>query len=400
MSPTTDRPSAALDGIRVLDLTSVVFGPYATQTLGDYGADILKLEPPTGDTTRPIVPKRNQIGSLFLNANRNKRSLCIDLKRDDGRALFDALVENADVVVHSMRPKAAERLGLTYERLSTVNERIIVCAAWGFGSDGPYADRAAYDDIIQAMSGIAMLQNPGSPPAYPKMILADKVSGLVAANAITSALLFRERTGQGQFVEVPMFETMVSFVLLEHLDGHTYEPPLSAMGYRRLFARNRRPYQTADGYIAAMPYSRAQWQKFWIACGHPEKADDPRLEDSRRSDEIENLYDELADILATRTTGEWLKVLEHAGIPAAPVNTLEDLLRDPHLSTTNFIQRHTHPTEGEIRSTAPPVRMSKSPLAVRRHAPLLGEHTDEILREIGNVAPDLIDQARLNGVIK
>ncbi len=400
MSASTDRPSAALDGIRVLDLTSVVFGPYATQTLGDYGADILKIEPPTGDTTRPIVPKRNQIGSLFLNANRNKRSLCIDLKSNDGRALFDALVENADVVVHSMRPKAAERLGLTYDRLNAINGRIIVCAAWGFGSDGPYADRAAYDDIIQAMSGIAMLQDLGSPPAYPKMILADKVSGLVAANAITSALFFRERTGEGQFVEVPMFETMVSFVLLEHLDGNTYEPPLSDMGYRRLFARNRRPYRTADGYIAVMPYSKAQWQKFWIACGCAAKADDPRLEDGRRSDEIENLYDELADMLTTRTTAEWLTLLEAAGIAAAPVNTLEDLLRDPHLAATGFIQQQTHPTEGDIRFTAPPVRMSKSPLAVHRHAPLLGEHTDEILREVGNLAPDTIADARAKGVIK
>ncbi|WP_269332595.1 CaiB/BaiF CoA transferase family protein [Futiania mangrovi] len=377
-----------LAGIRVVDLTSVVLGPYATQTLGDMGADVIKVEAPEGDVLRGIAPLRSPgMGAVFMNANRNKRSVALDLKQKAARAALLRLVAGADVFVHSMRPRAIARLGLAWEDLKAVNPRLVYCSAWGFGQGGPYEDKPAYDDVIQAMSGVADLaarQRADGEPRYAPTILADKTAGLTVTWAIAMALFHRERTGEGQEVEVPMFETLTSFVLLEHMAGAVFDPPGGPMGYDRVLAPHRRPYATADGHITVMPYTTKQWQRFFVAAGRPEMADDVRVTDAgARSRAIAELYGMIADAMPARPTAEWLATFEEADIPAMPVNRLEDLPEDPHLKATGFFQRLDHPTEGPLVTTAIPVRFKASPGAIRRGAPRLGAHTREVLAEAG-----------------
>ena len=394
------KTAGALSGIRVVDLTSVVFGPYATQTLGDMGADVIKVEAPEGDVLRGVTPTRTDgMGVVFMNINRNKRSVVLDLKQTAHRAALDRIVATADVFIHSIRPKAAERLGITYERLKTVNERLIHCTAVGFASDGPYADAPAYDDIIQGLSGTADLNRrqraavdevrPGEggaiAPTFVPGAVADKTAGLIVAQGILAALFHRERTGEGQAIEIPMFEAMTSFTLLEHLYGAVHQPDGTPYGYNRSLAPDRRPFPTRDGYIVMMPFTTRHWRSFFAAIGRDDLVEAPLVNDPNvRSPRIAELYALIAEATPSRTTAEWLEAMRAADVPAMPVNRLEDLTSDPHLAATGFFVDSDHPTEGRVRTTAPPIRFSATPAsATRRPVPKLGADTREVLGEAG-----------------
>jgi crotonobetainyl-CoA:carnitine CoA-transferase CaiB-like acyl-CoA transferase len=381
-----------LTGVRVIDLTTVVMGPYATQILGDMGADVIKVESPEGDVFRHVTPFRNRgMSAAFLNLNRNKRSIALDLKREDERQVLLDLLTGADVFVTTVRPQAMRRLGLDYDSLRELNPRLIYCGAYGFSETGPYAGRPAFDDIIQAMCGIASLQglqgerreeNDPNGPRYVNTIFADKTVGCVVAYAVSMALYERERSGRGQAIEVPMFETMVSFTMIEHLAGETFCPARESMGYERVLSEHRKPYRTKDGYIGLLPYTAGQWSRFFEAAGRPEMAADPRVTDpALRSRKIDELYGLLAEIVAERTTAEWVELLRAADLPMTPVLSPEDLLDDEHLRALGFFQREEHPSEGEVRTIGIPVRFSRTPGDVRRLAPRLDENREEILSE-------------------
>ena len=374
-----------LTGVRVIDLTSVVMGPYATQILGDMGADVIKVESPGGDVFRHITPFRNSgMSAAFLNLNRNKRSVALDLKREDERRVMIDLLAGADVFVTTVRPQAMRALGLDYESLRERNPRLIYCGAYGFSESGPYAGRPAFDDIIQAMCGMASLQGKNDPngPRYVNAIFADKTVGCVVAYSVAMALYERERSGHGQEIEVPMFETMVAFTLIEHLAGETFCPASAGMGYERVLSKYRRPYRTKDGYIGLLPYTAEQWARFFEAAGRPEMAADPRVTDpTLRNRKIDELYGLLAEIVAGRTTAEWVELLRVADLPLTPVLSPEDLLDDEHLRSLGFFRREEHPSEGEVRTIGIPVRFSRTPGEIRRLAPRLDEHREEILSE-------------------
>ncbi|MBE0593406.1 MAG: CoA transferase [Gemmatimonadales bacterium] len=392
--------SGPLAGVRVLDLTSVVMGPYATQWLGDYGADVIKIEPPDGDVMRLSGPmKSERMGHFYLSTNRNKRSVVIDLKAPGGRDVMLELAKTADVLVYNVRPRAMERLGLGYEALRAVNTGLIYVGGIGFSQRGRYAARPAYDDLVQGMSGLPWLtqQAGAAEPRYAPMVLADRLVGLQLALAVTSALYHRARTGQGQKVDVPMFEGMASIVLGEHLAGEQFHPAIGPPGYSRSLTRGRRPYRTRDGYLCTLIYNDKQWRKFLEVVGRPEMMD----EDSRFSSQgarlanIDAVYGFLGEMLATRTTDEWLDVFAKADLPAARMYSIEDLKNDDHLREIGFLEEATHPSEGTIVSIANPTEWSESPPAVRRHAPCLGEHTIEVLRECGldeAVIRELVDR--------
>jgi crotonobetainyl-CoA:carnitine CoA-transferase CaiB-like acyl-CoA transferase len=386
-SPATAN-NGPLTGIRVIDLTSVVFGPYATQTLGDMGADVIKVEPPEGDIMRSAFPARNPgMSGVFLTSNRNKRSVVLNLRKPDAYDAVLRLIKTADVFVHSMRPAAIEKLGLAYDKIAAVNPNIVYASAWGFRSTGPYADRPAYDDVIQGISGTADLprRRGADRPDFAPMVMADKVAGLHAISAITMALFHRERTGEGQQVEVPMFETVTSFNFVEHLSGSAFVPPLAAPGYVRVMEPNRKPHRTSDGYMVVLPYNDKQCRGFFKAAGRPELADDERFATaSVRARNVDKFYSLISELIATRTTAEWLPLLKEADVPAIQVNTLEDVLTDEHLMETGFIKEYDHPTEGRIRTTGIPLYFDKTPGSVTRlMPPLLGENTREVLAESG-----------------
>jgi len=375
-----------LDGVRVIDMTGVGMGPYATQVLGDMGADVIKIEPEAGDVFRFNTPARHDsMSHAFLNLNRNKRSVVLDAKSAEGRAALLRLIAGADVFVSNVRPQAMRRLGLDYASLAADHPRLIYCGCYGYSEDGPYAGRAAIDDTIQAASGLAWLQGYGADaPRFVNAIVADKVVGLHVSQAVGMALYAREKTGRGQFIEVPMFETAVAFLVPEHLAGLTYDPPLGGAGYARLLNPWRRPHRTRDGYMAVAPYNDGQWRRFFVIAGRPEMIDDPRYRTILdRSRHFAELYRFLGETLATRTNAEWTEAFEAAGLPFAPVNSFEDLLCDPHLEAVGFWRSVEHPTEGRLRMAGIPVKFSATPCTVRREAPNLGEHTEEVLREIG-----------------
>lgn len=381
--------SGPLAGIRVIDLTSIVMGPYATQILGDMGADVIKVESPEGDVFRQFAPFRHRgMSAAFLNLNRNKRSVALDLKRDEDRQTLQQLVTTADVFVTTVRPQSMRRLGLDYESLRDTNPRLIYCGAYGFSEDGPYAGRPAFDDIIQAMCGVAALEghNHAEGPNYVKTIFADKTVGFAIAYSIAMALYERERSGHGQAIEVPMFETMVSYTLIEHLAGETFHPPQGGMRYERILSPNRKPYRTKDGYLSLLPYTTAQWVRFFDTVGRVELIADPRVIDPpTRGEHINELYQIVAEVLSQRTTAEWIDLLKDADIPMTPVFSPEDLLNDEHLQQTGFFERCQHPSEGEIRQLGIPIRFSRTPGTVRRLAPRLDEHREEILQELAQV---------------
>ena len=379
--------SGPLDDVKVLDLTTVVMGPYATQILADFGADVVKVEPPEGDVMRYNAPMRSKdMGHIFMNANRNKRSVVLDLKQDAGREACLAIAKAADVLVYNIRPQAMARLGLSYEALRAINPRLIYVGGFGYSQRGPYAAKAAYDDLIQGAAGLPWLAQRagGETPRYVPVIIADRSVGLHLVNAVCAALYRRERTGLGQRVDVPMFESLLQSVLGEHLAGHTFEPPNAPAGYARMLAKERRPYRTKDGYVCVLVYNDKQWQAFFRVIGRPELLQDPRYATQEaRSRDFEGAYALVAEEMARRSTAEWIAALEEADIPVQRMNTLEDILADPHLAAIGYFREVEHPSEGRIRSMAVPSEWSESPPEYRRHAPRLGEHTREVLREAG-----------------
>lgn len=375
-----------LHGVKIIEMTSVVLGPWACQMLGDLGAEVIKVEQPRGDSNRSLGAAAHPgMAALYLTCNRNKRSIVLDLNKPGARDAMLALVKDADVFVHNNRPQVMTKLGLEYTDMKAVNPRIIYCGAYGYSKKGPYGAQGALDDSIQAVSGIAMLNKMVlGEPRYLPTIVADKTTAITVVYAVLAALFHRERSGSGQEIEVPMFETMVHFVMAEHLWGMTFEPPKAPPGYVRLMSKHRKPYQTLDGYIAILPYLDAHWAKFCTLTGHAELIKDPRfLSLADRVRNIDATYSKTGEIMATRSTGDWLKLFDRSGIPVTKVNTLEDLVSDPHLNATGFWQFTEHPTEGKLRMTSFPVNFSASPADVRRHAPRLGEHSEEVLREAG-----------------
>jgi crotonobetainyl-CoA:carnitine CoA-transferase CaiB-like acyl-CoA transferase len=370
-----------LAGVRVLDLTTVVMGPSATQLLGDLGADVVKIETPTGDSMRWVGPWETPgMGPLFLWANRNKRSLALDLKTPQGKSAAMALAAQADILVSNVRPQGLARLGLDYQSIRKANEKIIYCAAVGYGSDGPNAGKAVYDDLMQAASGIAGLFGAvDGTPRYAPVNLCDRIVGLYAANAITAALYHREKTGIGQEIEVPMFETMAQFVLSDHIGGAAFIPAKGAMGYKRLLSPTRGPYPTADGYLAIVVYTDKHWQAFSALIGQPTLMQtNPRFASMEsRTQNAQAMGQFLSEQLPARTNAEWLNLLHEIDIPACPVNSIEDLAHDPHLQAVNFFTEQTHPTEGQLNIAKFPIRFAQSPANIRRLAPNLGEHNSE-----------------------
>lgn len=387
-----------LDGIRVIDMTTVILGPWATQMLGDMGADVIKVETPQGDTARHAgVRKNDGMASLFMGANRNKRSIVIDLTQEAGRDALFKLVGTADVFVHNMRPRIAKKFGMEYERFAEAYPDLIFCATYGFRADGPFANKPAYDDVIQAASGIADLQTVvADQPRFVPSVVADKTTGLNVCSAILAALLCRERGGGGQAIEVPMFETLVDFIMVEHLGGAAFDPPLGGMGYARVLNAQRRPYATKDGYLCVLPYTDANWRDFFRIAGREDLKDDPRFIDlATRTKYSEEIYRLLGEIVATRTTAEWQTALDAVNVPVQEVYSKEDLMENEQLKATNFWREAEHPSEGKIRYPSPPVRFSKTPSTVRSLQPRLGEQTREILAEAGYSVEDinaLIDQ--------
>ncbi len=376
-----------LHGVRVVELTSVVLGPWACQILADMGADVIKIEPPAGDSNRQLGASRHPgMAALYLTCNRNKRSVVLDVKQPAGRDAVLDLVRTADVFVHNNRPQVMSKLGLDYAALQPVNPMLIYCGSYGYARKGPYGAKGALDDSIQSIAGIAMLnERVLGEPRYLPTIVADKTTAITVVYGVLAALFSRERTGHGQELEVPMFETMVSYVMAEHLWGMTFEPPLGPPGYVRLMSVHRRPYRTRDGYVAILPYMNAHWDTFCDVTGHPELKDDPRFRTmGDRTRNIDDTYAQTARIMATRNTQEWLDLFAATSVPINRVNTLADLADDPHLRETGFWKTVEHPTEGRLRTTAFPVSFSATPAdETRRHAPRLGEHTRELLAELG-----------------
>jgi crotonobetainyl-CoA:carnitine CoA-transferase CaiB-like acyl-CoA transferase len=379
--------SGPLTGVRVLDLTTVVMGPYATQILADFGADVVKVEPPGGDVMRYAWPFRNPgMGHIFLNANRNKRSIVLDLKQAAAHDACLALAKRADVLVYNIRPQAMARLRLAYEDVRAVNRHIIYVGCFGYSQRGPYAAKAAYDDLIQGAAGIpALLKVQGAEtPRYAPIIVADRSVGQQVASAVSAALYHREKTGKGQRVDVPMYEHLLQIVLGEHLGGYTYEPQHGEPGYARMLAPDRRPYQTKDGYVCALIYNDKQWAAYFKVIGRPEMAADPRFATQEvRSKNYDAAYAFVAEQMKKRTTADWIEALEAADIPVQRMSSLADIVADPHLAAIGYFRMVEHPSEGRIRSMAVPSEWSESPPEYRRHAPRLGEHTREVLREAG-----------------
>jgi crotonobetainyl-CoA:carnitine CoA-transferase CaiB-like acyl-CoA transferase len=388
--------SGPLSGVRVVDCTTVVLGPWAAQQLGDLGAEVIKVEPPEGDTTRQLGPMRNpDMGAFYLAVNRNKRSIVLDLKQESARQVLVRLAERADVLIHNLRPQAARRLGLSYEMFRAVNPRLVYVGTYGFRAAGPYGNKPAYDDVIQAASGLASLQaSIMGEPRYVPTIVADKTSSMTLLANVLAALYHQARTGEGQEVEVPMFESLAAWVMVEHLYGETFVPANDSAGYKRILNRYRRPFRTKDGYLAILPYSDQNWRDFFTLAGRRDLLDDPRFKTfATRLRHIEILYGELNEIAPTRTNAEWLRELDKLNIPAMIVNSLESLLHDPQLEATGFWQTMEHPTEGTMRLPGIPATYSKTPGAIRRLPPRLGEHSIDILREFG------VDQAEIDTLL-
>ncbi|GAA4225354.1 CoA transferase [Actinomadura meridiana] len=384
---TRDEPSP-LAGLRVVDLSTTFMAPYCAMILAQWGADVVKVEAPQGDVLRYVGDARVPgMGPIFLNANRGKRSVAVDLKDGGGMDVFTRLVESADVLVHNLRPRAAAKLGITPDRLLAANARLVYCAFRGFGSGGPYADRPAYDDVIQGASGMASVQAvDGGRPAYWRSAAADKTMGILGAASVLAAVHGRSVTGRGRAIEVPMFESMASFMLLEQQGGWVFDPPSGPTGYPRTESPYRKPFRTKDGYLAVMVYTDQQWRSFFAAIGEPALADDPRYRTiGTRTIHIDALYSLMDDHLTRRTTAEWQDVFERADIASSKVNAIEDLFEDEHLVATNFFESVDHPFVGPLRMARSPVDMGdgRPGPATLRHPPRLGEHSTEVARELG-----------------
>lgn len=387
-----------LKGVTVLDLTTVIMGPYATSILADYGADIIKVESPQGDTTRQIPPMRNpNMGTIFLQMNRGKKSVVLNLKTADGISAFWTLLSGVDALVTNVRPAALERLGISWDTIQKVNPQLVWLSLVGFGSEGAYAGRPAYDDLIQSLTGVpSMLMQAGAQaPQFVPLSYNDRAVGLQAAIALLAGLHARNTDGRGRALEVPMFECMAEFVLGDHMGGWTFDPPLGPPGYARTLTPARRPYPTSDGHVTAIIYTDGHWRSFFDLVGQPDRFDtDPKVNSlTQRTLNSEELYGEVRTALAAGgTTAEWLERFAKADIPAAPLHTLESVIQDEHLADVGFFSDVDHPTEGRIRQLRTMVGpMGEASLQVSTPAPALGEHTEAVLRAFG-ADPAVIDE--------
>ncbi len=383
-------PAGALDGYNILDMTSVVLGPYATQILGDLGADVVKIESPEGDIVRRTgFGPEPQFGSLFMTCNRNKRSIVLDLKQPESKPAMEALLKWADVFVHNVRPQAIARLGFTYEEVKTLNPKIIYAHAVGYDSDGPYSGVAAYDDTVQAISGAAALMSHVDGDPQPRNIpnlIADKTTGLHLVYAVLAALLHRERSGNGQRLEIPMYESTVSYLMPENLGGAVWEPSTGSMGYPRTAHPYHRPLATKDGYLGFMPYTNQHWEDMLTLGGKTELFEqDKRLQNvTTRRTNMAEFGALLEEITQMYTTEEWCELLVKHDIPFMRVNTLESLIEDEHLAAVDFFELHTHPPTGETyRAMRHPVKFSETPASIRSHPPGLGQDGRTVLADVG-----------------
>jgi crotonobetainyl-CoA:carnitine CoA-transferase CaiB-like acyl-CoA transferase len=389
MDAATSSGSGPLAGVRILDLSSIVLGPLATLTLAGLGAEVIKIEAPDGDNVREAGVMRTEgegMGHVFMHNNRGKRSLVLDLKQPAAREVLRRMVVEADVLLSNIRPRAMARLGLDYASLKDLNRRLIYVTACGYGSAGPYADRPAYDDLIQGAAGLPWLMTEygSAEPAYVPVSLADRVTGLHAAYAIAAALFARERSGEGQEVEVAMFESVAHFVLADHMAGRSFVPDAAPAGYDRLLSHDRRPYRTADGHLCVLIYNDKHWRNFFEAIGRPEMSGDPRFASQRaRSRNIRAVYAWVAAVMPERATAEWEALLDRADIPHQRINSIDDLLADPHLNATGFLSEQEQPGQGRVRTMGNPTRWSATPPAPLGPAPALGQHGVAILREHG-----------------
>jgi len=384
----------------------VVLGPYAGQMLGDLGADVVKIESLQGDPMRAVGPSQAEqtagLGALFLGCNRNKRSLAVDLNHPEGRAAALAVVGKADVLLHNFRPASIARLGFDYPRLRRINPSLVHCATFGYAEAGPYGGRGAYDDSVQGASGLAWLNRDAEgTPRYLPTIVADKTTALVVVQAVLAALFHRQRTGEGQCVEVPMFETMAGWVMVEHLWGQSWAPPRGECGYPRVLSPDRRPYRTSDGhYLSVLPYTDRHWQEFWTLAGDAAKAGDPRFGSvADRLGHIDDCYHAIAQAIARQPLDFWLEALGASSVPFVPVNSPDGLLGDPHLVATGFWRELDHPRHGRMRFPAPPAELSATPADIRLPPPELGEHSREVLQEAGLGAAE-IDHLVADGVVR
>jgi crotonobetainyl-CoA:carnitine CoA-transferase CaiB-like acyl-CoA transferase len=389
-----------LAGIKVIDATSVIMGPYAAQWLADLGAEVIKIETPQGDSTRHTGPSVEVgMSSLFLGVNRNKKAVVIDIKNPDGQQTLLHLIGTADVFMHNMRPQKLASVGLDPDAVRRAFPRLVYAGLHGFGQDGPYGGRPAYDDIIQGMSGnVAMMaQQTGTARFFPALT-ADKTSGLVVAMAIMAALMQRHTTGQGVFVEIPMFESMVSFNLVEHLSGEHFEPPISPPGYARLMAASRLPRKTLDGAICLMPYTDEHWKRFFTAVGAPEVASDPRFVNlPARTKNAEVLYDLVGQFAIRQTSQYWIDLCDRLEIPAGRINALADLKTDPHLASTGYFSEIDDATMGRLRFPGIPVLFDgvRPPIAT---PPRLGADTEAVLLQAG-LTPERVAELMASGAV-
>lgn len=390
------RRSGPLAGVRVLDLTAVVLGPLATQILGDWGADVIKVEPPEGDLMRANgVSTVRGMSSIFLAINRNKRSLAVDLKQPSGIEAIRRLLPTVDVLVHNMRTAAIERLGLGYQACAAINPRLLYCVATGFGEDGPDAGQPAFDDVIQAACGLAgLIGHEGGPqsgqPNYVPSLIADKTTGMALCNAVLAALYERTQSGQGQYVEVPMFETMVAFTLAEHLGGLSFDPPTAPAGYARLLAGGRQPAPTLDGHVAMLPYTADHWRRFFAQTGRPDLSEKYAVDDRHaRNARVKEMYADMAAITRTLTTEALLALCRQLDIPATRIHRIDSLPQHPHLQAVGLFQPQQHPAVGPIMAVRPTTLFGRTPADLALHAPTLGEHSAQVLQEAGFSAAEI-----------
>jgi crotonobetainyl-CoA:carnitine CoA-transferase CaiB-like acyl-CoA transferase len=383
MGTSMTKPTGPLQGIRVLDLTAVVLGPFATQTLGDWGAEVIKVETLEGDLARNSGLFRHKgMASVFLQINRNKRSVALNLKSAAGKDVLRRLIPTIDVLVSNIRPAGMERLGFGYEDCQKLNPKLVYAVATGFGQDGPWRARPAFDEIIQAASGFAAAMGADDEPQFASTLAADKITGMALLSAICAALFHRERTGQGQLVEVPMLETMAAFNSVELLGGLAFEPVLGEPGYKRM--RHRKPAKTKDGWVIMTPYSAANWCAFFEAVGRPDLIEELSINDAvKRNQQIDIVYAKMREIALTKTTAEWEELLLRIDVPHTSFTRLTEMTEQPHLKGVGMFPVMEHPSEGTIRVAKPPTRFMETPANIRQHPPCLGENTAEILRELG-----------------
>ena len=397
----TNTPKGPLQGVRVVDLTTVMLGPFCTQILGEMGAEIIKIETPEGDVNRWTGESRSPgMSTGQLIKGRNKRSIILDLKVKKVRKVFEKLIQTADVFVHNIRPKAAKRLAIDYETIAELNPSIIYASATGFGETGPFADKPAYDDLIQGASGIASLFGKVTgTPRYVPSVMADKTTGLFLSNYISMALFHRERTGEGQKLHVPMYESFAAFVVSEHMQGQTFVPPTGPAGYTRMLTSHRKPYETKDGFICVVPYTQKHWTNFLALVGRADLIKDPRFSNqTERTKNIDTLYEIVSDSMKRRSTNDWIIALSDADIPAGPMNSPEDLFECPHLKAVEMFPEIEHPTEGRIRHIKVPAAFSTTPGGLYHHSERLGASTNAVLNELGFSRTEITELENLGAI--